>query len=79
MWLTNLQNIRMHNYPKGWVVEIQKQTWYGRKYWTHLISVSGIESEPWYFLSYDTALEEATKYFRWDLMKGTQFLNWFQF
>ena len=23
MWLTNLQNIRMHKYPKGWVVEIQ--------------------------------------------------------
>jgi hypothetical protein len=75
MWLTNLQNIRMHKYPKGWVVEIQKTTWYGRRYWTHLVSVAGIESEPWYFSSYDFALTEATKYFRWDLMKGTQFLN----
>ena len=25
MWLTNLQNIRIHKYPKGWVVEIQKK------------------------------------------------------
>ena len=75
MWLTNLQNIRMHKHLKGWVVEIQKKTWYGRKYWIHLISVAGIESEPWYFLTYDLALNEATKYFRWDLMKGTQFLN----
>ena len=75
MWLTNLSNIRMHKYPKGWVVEIQKKTWYGRKYWTHLISVAGIKSEPLYFSTYDFALDEATKYFRWDLMKGTQFLN----
>lgn len=75
MWLTNLQNVRMHKYPKGWVVEIQKTTWYGRKYWTHLVSVAGIESEPFYFSTYDSALDETTKYFRWDLMKGTQFLN----
>lgn len=75
MWLTNLQNIRIHKYSKGWVVEIQKKTWYCRKYWIHLISVSGIESEPWYFSTYDFALDQATKYFRWDLMKGTQFLN----
>lgn len=75
MWLVNLQNIRIHKYPKGWVVEIQKSTWYGRKYWVHLISVAGINSEPWYFNSYDAAIDEATKYFKWDLMKGTQFLD----
>jgi len=75
MWLTNLQNIRIYKYPKGWVVEIQKTTWYARKYWTHLISVAGIESDPWYFSTYDFALDEATKFFRWDLMKVTQFSN----
>ena len=65
----------MHKYPKGWVVEIQKKKWYGKKYWIHLISVAGIESEPWYFQNYDSALEEAVKFFKWDLMKGSQFLN----
>lgn len=72
MWLSNSQNIRMRKYNKGWVVEIQRKTWYGMKYWTHLISVAGIESEPWYFSSYSLALNEATKYFRWELIKSTQ-------
>ena len=75
IWLTNFQNIRMHKYDKGWVVEIQKKKWYGKKYWTHLISFSGLENNPFYFSSYDSALEEATKYFKWELMHGTQFNN----
>jgi hypothetical protein len=75
MFLTNLSKIRMHKYPKGWVVEIQKKKWYGKKYWIPLISVAGIESEPWYFQNYDSALKEAVNLFKWDLMKGTQFLN----
>lgn len=75
MWLTNLQNVRIHEYDKGFVVEIQKKTWYGRKYWTHLISVFGIESDPWYFSSYDFAIQEAVKYFRWDLIRGSRDFN----
>ena len=69
MWLVNLSEIRIHKYPKGWVVETQKKTWYGKKYWLHIISVAGIEDEPYYFQSYQFALDEAIKYFRWDLMK----------
>ena len=68
MWLTNFPKVRIQEYPKGFVVEIQKRTWYGKKYWTHIISVSGIADEPWYFKTYDYALENAIRYFRWDVM-----------
>jgi len=72
MHLVNLPEIRIREYPKGWVVEIRKRKWYRRRYWVHLIAVAGIESEPWYFKSFDNALKEATKCFRWDLIKGTR-------
>lgn len=75
MFLVNFSKVRIHKYPKGWVVEIQKSTWYGRKYWTHLIAVSGIESEPWFYKDYDSASDEAVKYFKWCLAHGTQFYN----
>ena len=69
----HLQNIkvRVKQYPEGWAVEIQKTKWYGKKYWTHLISVSGIPDKPWYYSSYVVALEQAVKYFEWDLIIGT--------
>jgi len=47
---------RIKEYLKGLVVEIQKTTWYGKKYWTHFISVAGIESMPWYHGSYEFAM-----------------------
>ena len=46
---------RIKKYDKGWVAEVQKRKWYGLKYWTHFVSVSGISSEPWYSRSYDFA------------------------
>lgn len=72
MFLTNFPNIRVHKYPKGYVVEIQKRTWYGRKYWAHIISVSGMASEPWYYQDFDSAITEASKYFGWELVNGSQ-------
>lgn len=47
---------RIQEYTKGWVVEVQKQKWYGKKYWTHFVSVAGIESEPWYYSTLDFAM-----------------------
>ena len=70
MRLVNLQKIRVKEYTRGYVVEIEKKKWYGKKYWTHLISVSGIEEKPWYYKKFDTAVSEAGKYFEWDLIKG---------
>lgn len=67
MWLCNL-NIRVKEYPKGWVIETQKQKWWGKKYWIHIISVSGMEDEPWYYSTKEIAIECAVKYFEWDLL-----------
>lgn len=56
---------RIKRYTKGWVVEIQKTKWYGKKYWTHFISVSGIKSEPWHFSTFELAvigLQDEVKY-----------------
>lgn len=47
---------RIQEYTKGWVVEVQKQKWYGKKYWTHFVSVAGIKSEPWYYSTLDFAM-----------------------
>ncbi|MCE5332699.1 MAG: hypothetical protein LLF95_11255 [Bacteroidales bacterium] len=48
---------RIKSYPNGFVVEIQKTKWYGKKYWTHAISVAGMPHRPWYFSSFSYALE----------------------
>jgi hypothetical protein len=70
MHLINFPRLRIKKYPKGWVVEIQKKKWWGKKYWIHIESVSGIESQPWYFSSMEIAVEEASKHFKWDLFHG---------
>jgi hypothetical protein len=72
MNLVNFPKVRVKYYHKGWVIEIQKQTWYGRRYWTHIVSVAGIESLPWHFNSFTDALEETTNYFKWDLIRETR-------
>ena len=73
MWLVNMPKLRVvHQYAKGWVVEIQVNTWYGRKYWIHIESVSGMENEPWYYLTKEQAIEQAVKHFKWDLLIGTR-------
>jgi len=48
---------RIKKYPKGCVVEIQKTKWYGKKYWTHFISVAGIESIPWHHSTPEFAMD----------------------
>lgn len=60
---------RIKEYDKGFVVEIQKHKWYGKKYWVHFISVSGISSEPWYFSTYDYALDNLLTEIKWNLLK----------
>lgn len=55
--MVNFPQIRIKQYPKGWVVERKFTTWYGRFYWKHIISVSGMPDEPWFFSTYEMALE----------------------
>lgn len=76
MFFQHYNPIRIHDYPnKGWVVEIQEKTWYGRKYWTHLISASGLPETPWYYSSYKMAESEAIRLFKYNLWFGSQHLN----
>jgi hypothetical protein len=49
---------RIKECHKGFVVQIKKRTWYGKYYWTHYVSVYGIPSEPWYFKTYEHAVDE---------------------
>ncbi len=77
MWLENLK-IRVKQYPKGWVVEIErtKWTWLGkRKHWEHLISVSGMSDKPWFYDTKERAISQAVKLFEWDLLLGTRDFN----
>ena len=74
MWLENLK-IRVKKYPKGFVVEIEqtKKTFFGKKkYWTHLISTSGMSDKPWHYSTKEIAISEAKKFFEWDLLIGTR-------
>ena len=70
MHLDNFPKVRIkfYDYRGGYAVEIQKKTWYGKKYWTHIIAYSGMQDKPFYYKSYDSALEMATKFFKWDLI-----------
>ena len=72
MHLKNFPNIRVKKYPKGYAVEIQLKKWWGRKYWTHIVSVSGMSDVPWYYSTQEIAISEATKYFNWDLIINTK-------
>lgn len=59
-------NVRVKKHPKGWVVE-QKFCFL----WKHSISVSGINSEPWYFKTKEMAINEAIRYFKYDLLRNS--------
>lgn len=71
MHLVNFPKVRVKKYPGGYVVEMQHRNWYGRKYWKHIVSVAGMQNEPWYYRDYESAVSEAVKYFKWDLHHGT--------
>lgn len=71
MWLENLK-VRVKQYPKGWVVETQKKTWYGKTYWVHIVATAGISNEPWHYSSKEGAVENASLYFKWDLLLSLQ-------
>ena len=68
MHLKNFPKVRVREYLKGYVVEIQLKKWYGKKYWKHIISVSGIDNQPWFYSKKETAINEAKRYFEYDLI-----------
>ena len=58
--------LRIKEYPDGWLVEIEKKTWYGRRYWTYLISARGLDSYPCFFKTYDAAMDNLLKKIRFE-------------
>lgn len=46
---------RIKKYAKGFVVESQKTKWYGKKYWSHAIGVSGMKQKPWFYSTFEAA------------------------
>jgi hypothetical protein len=71
MWLINTTLVRVKEYKKGWVVECQFKTWYGRRYWKHIISPHGLPNEPRHFSTKESALEQAVKYFGWEILENS--------
>ena len=60
--------LRIIKTDKGYVTQVQKSKWYGKKYWTHFCSVSGMSHEPWYYSTFDYALDGLIKKVRWDTL-----------
>lgn len=69
MNLINFPPVRVQKYPQGYTVEIQRKTWYGKKYWIHIIGYSGMPDEPYYYSDFNKAVEAGRKYFYWDLLR----------
>ena len=65
-------NYRIKKYEKGFVVEVQKTTWHGKKYWTHFISVAGISSEPWFHSSYEYAEMNLLNEIKWQTIRNSR-------
>lgn len=63
-------NYRIMKYPQGWVVEVRESVWIF-SYWTHFISVSGMENEPWYHHSYEAAEENLLNKIKWQTIKNS--------
>ena len=61
MSIVNFHELRIKKYPIGYVVEIKKKKWWGKEYWSHIISVAGMEDEPWVFSNYENAYLEAIR------------------
>jgi len=70
MHLVNMPKVRVQKYSKGWVVERQVKTWYGKKYWIYIKAGAGIESQPQHYKTMDSAVHDAQKHFAWDLYHG---------
>ncbi len=64
-------NFRIVKHLKGYVVEVEQKKWYGKKYWTHFISVSGIDSQPWYHETYDFAEMNLLNKIKWDTFSNS--------
>jgi hypothetical protein len=66
---------RIMHYPAGFVVEIHKTKWYGGKYWTHYISVTGLPTHPWYYTSFEFALQGLQSEIKYEIFRNVRKYN----
>lgn len=70
-------NYRIIKKPLGYVVEVEKTKWHGKKYWTHFISVAGIENQPWHHETYEFAEMNLLDKIKWDTIDNSKFWSHF--
>jgi hypothetical protein len=73
MSLVNFPKVRVKEYPEGFAVEIQCKTWYGRKYWKHIISAAGLYDLPWHYKRKEMAISEAARLFDLHIIRCSKF------
>ena len=64
-------NFRITKSELGFLVEIQKTKWtlFGLiKYWTHFISYAGVSEKPFYYSTFEIAINEMLKEIRWEVL-----------
>lgn len=68
--LVNFPEIRIKQYPEGFVVEKKMRTWYGREYWVHVDASAGLDTVPWHYGTDIDAengfLLQVKRFIRWD-------------
>ncbi len=65
---------RIKKYKRGYVVEIQKSKnyfFFKKQYWTHYISVAGIEEMPWYHISKEHAMSSLLDKIKWNTLANS--------
>lgn len=69
---TRKSNFRIIKKDNGFEVQQKIYKWYlfGLKSsWVHFISWSGLESQPFLYSSFDTAIDDLLKEIKWELMR----------
>lgn len=64
---------RIKKFDEGFMVQVLKCKWFGRDYYTHYISYTGLPKEPYYFSSYDKAEEELLLDIKWKTIQNSKY------
>lgn len=66
MSLVNFPKVRIRKVDgKGFVAEVQRSL-----KWVHIISYYGIPRQPFYYQSYESAMEDLCKEIKWEIIKN---------
>ena len=67
MSLVNFPKVRIRKIEdKGFIIEVQRSL-----KWVHIISYYGLPRDPFYYQSYNSALEDLCKEIKWEIIKNS--------